>query len=104
MENNTNAGQIKMPDNQKRSQRLKSLIEETEQRRKASNRKIRILKNRIIVLFTIGVLLTVLPGLLGKKLTCEQMDTAPFYEKWHYYTHPLIVDPCDSTSPFWSPK
>lgn len=83
-----------------RSQQINLLIGEIQQRRIELKKKIRKLNIIMVALGLFGILITILPAILGKKLTCQEMDTAPFYEKWHYYTHPLIIHPCDSTSPF----
>ncbi|HAK29643.1 MAG TPA: hypothetical protein DCO90_10495 [Sphingobacterium sp.] len=96
--------QIMLPDEKEIKRPLIQFTEEIEEQRKTHTRKIRSLKNRLTILLIVMSLIIIIPFILGKKLTCEEMDAAPFYEKIHYYTRsPAFAHPCDSTSPFWSP-
>ncbi|GEM_PF-2087759 len=83
---------------------LRIALEILKRTNKDIKRKIFILRLKRFIYIGIVLALALLPSLLGKKLTCEEMKTAPFYQKIHYYTRsPVLAHPCDSTSPFWSP-
>lgn len=60
--------------------------------------KYEIKKNRIIVTILIAffLLMTLIPYIFGRELTCEAYQTATFIEKIRYITHPLITGPCDT--------
>ncbi|PTX09459.1 hypothetical protein [Sphingobacterium faecium] len=83
---------------------FKIALEILKRTKKEIKRKIFILRLKRFIYIGIVLALALLPSLLSKKLTCEEMKTAPFYQKIHYYTSsPALAHPCDSTSPFWSP-
>lgn len=69
--------------------------EATEKQQRENRRKL----TKVIILGVLLFLIYNLPILFGKRMTCEEYKTAPFYKTVHYHIHPLIVDPCDTTSP-----
>lgn len=83
---------------------LKIALEILKRTNREIKRKIFISRLKRVFYIVIVIAIAFLPTILGKKLTCKEMDTAPFYQKIHYYTRsPAFAHPCDSTSPFWRP-
>jgi hypothetical protein len=105
MMDNDKEQEIKALDEEVRFTVFRSIMEQVlifldkkreEKRRREQRRKL----TKIIILGAIVFLIYNLPLLLGTRMNCEEYQTAPFYQKMHYHIHPLIVNPCDSTSPF----